>query len=397
MNRPFRSLALAPALVAVLIAGTAGASGAGNPPAPSQPVSEDLHPDAEAYAQDFAVSLEEASQRLHAQNASGPIRTEIANVAPDRLVGVRLEHGDELKIVARFTGSEPIDLPSSISASDIPVEVVTGYRHTAEEVNRAITAIIPELVGIDGIYYDEVADVIALDVSQNDLATSALSPVTAVAEKLDIPVRIDRHDSSTAESSRGGLFLSDGCTSGFTVRNPSNARGFITAAHCDNVQSYRLYTGSSFYATTFRYAAYTGYQDVQWHSLTGHTVSNLFYGQSTVAATRAYSYVLRGNQAGDYVCRRGKTTGYSCGNVNSVSYSPGNICGGPCGATWVRVAGPSLRCYDGDSGGPVFSGTAAYGITKGDASNGTGTANCDFAFHMPIEYALSIGISLLTS
>ena len=58
------------------------------------------------------------------------------------------------------------------------------------------------------------------------------------------------------------------------------------------------------------------------------------------------------------------------------------LCGGPCSPTWVTVQGPS--CIPGDSGGPVFSGTIAFGIAKG--INRTSAGRCLFYYYMSTDY-----------
>jgi hypothetical protein len=57
---------------------------------------------------------------------------------------------------------------------------------------------------------------------------------------------------------------------------------------------------------------------------------------------------------------------------------------------WVTVRGPS--CRNGDSGGPVFTGTTALGIVKG--GNYAGNGRCNFYYYMSTDY-LPPGWSLL--
>jgi hypothetical protein len=75
---------------------------------------------------------------------------------------------------------------------------------------------------------------------------------------------------------------------------------------------------------------------------------------------------------GDYVCHWGATSGRSCGTIQTIHGDPGDICGkfkdgcgkfkdGDCAAVWVEVSGGDFVCPPGDSGGPVFSGSTAYG------------------------------------
>jgi hypothetical protein len=69
--------------------------------------------------------------------------------------------------------------------------------------------------------------------------------------------------------------------------------------------------------------------------------------------------------------------------VELLDFAPaGELCGGACLPTWVTVAGPS--CKGGDSGGPVFSGTAAFGVVKGASYRRDGS--CAFYFYMSLDY-----------
>jgi hypothetical protein len=70
---------------------------------------------------------------------------------------------------------------------------------------------------------------------------------------------------------------------------------------------------------------------------------------------------------------------------------PGALCGGACAPTWVTVR--TRDCRSGDSGGPVFSGDVAFGITKG--GSGGRTARCNFYFYMSTDF-LPAGWRLLT-
>jgi hypothetical protein len=88
-------------------------------------------------------------------------------------------------------------------------------------------------------------------------------------------------------------------------------------------------------------------------------------------------------RAGDFVCHRGERTGYTCGEVELIDFAPpGDLCGGPCAASWVTVAGPG--CGGGDSGGPVFAGDTAFGIMKGGTWERNG--RCAFYYYMSLDY-----------
>lgn len=184
---------------------------------------------------------------------------------------------------------------------------------------------------------------------------------------------------------------------GFTVKNSSGTRGFLTAGHCGNTQTYyesATISYSSNYQTEIRDAD----QDVQWHTTPTHSVYAQFYAYSdlrTVTDTEPRS----AQAVGDYVCHRGKATGYSCGNIESTNYQPTwtNACPGTtCSSVWIKVSGSSLECYPGDSGGPWFNAYTAYGIYKGQSSTGTTAADCNWAVYMAINYVSGLGVSVLT-
>ncbi|WP_166354300.1 hypothetical protein [Phytoactinopolyspora limicola] len=360
----------------------------------------DLHAAAESYASDYDVSVTEALRRLQAQEAADDTWNKLAALAPERLVSIRLEHSeDDIALVARFTGNNEIDVPDEIIVdSPIKIGTVHGYHRRADDVNRDLATMLPDIFeshpDLDGIYYDETIETLILEYS-GPRTLDHESSVNDISRKTGLPTAIESYADPTENGNRGGLSLTS-CTSGFTVRNPAGTRGFLTAGHCSRSQSYQLFGSSTWHSTTFRSELFNGYADVQWHSISGRTVFPSFFMSSTSTPTSLTGYTMRGNQGGKYVCHRGKATRYSCGTVNHTSYAPGNnICNGPCSNTYVRTAGSQLRCYRGDSGGPVALGGSAYGIYKGQSSSGTSASNCNFMFHMPIQYAFNLGISLL--
>ena len=232
-----------------------------------------------------------------------------------------------------------------------------------------------------------------LFMEQGDVTKEAIK--RDAKELLGLPVRVESVDAPVEDGhTRGGAHLSD-CTSGFVVRHPSTGtRGYITAGHCGNNQTYYEYGGVS-YSTPFIGEIRDADQDVQWHT-TSHIEFPHFYASSTTSHRSLQAQRNRNSQAvGGYVCHRGKTTGYSCGDIASKTFRPTytNACPGvTCAAVWIRVEGPSLKCFPGDSGGPWFIAYTAYGIYKGQSSSGTSAAGCNWAFYMAANY---FGIDLV--
>lgn len=66
-----------------------------------------------------------------------------------------------------------------------------------------------------------------------------------------------------------------------------------------------------------------------------------------------------------------------------------------CSSVWIKVSGPNLECNGGDSGGPWFNGSIAYGIYKGQSSTGSTAAACNYAFYMAINYITGMNVTVL--
>jgi hypothetical protein len=179
------------------------------------------------------------------------------------------------------------------------------------------------------------------------------------------------------------------------MHNDSGIKGFLTAAHCGNTQSYFGYNGQS-YATTFKAELNTARKDMQWHSTASGEFAE-FYANSTTARRQVTSATGWADQAeGSVACHRGQTTGYSCGTITDKTFQT-STCNGnnPCEFTWVRVEGGALACSGGDSGGPWFLGNSAYGIHHSGASAGTAPGQCNFAVFSPIDFKTDLGLSIL--
>ena len=72
---------------------------------------------------------------------------------------------------------------------------------------------------------------------------------------------------------------------------------------------------------------------------------------------------------GDPVCKYGRTTGYTCGTIESKTYDPDGS-ETQFAATFIYVDGGDVNLSEpGDSGGPWFYGTSAYGIHHGGLGN----------------------------
>jgi hypothetical protein len=359
-----------------------------------------LRDSARAYSDDFGVSVEEATRRLRLQGELEDTLAALAEELRGRFAGAWIEHEPRLRGVVRLTG-QGIELPaearSLVERTGSPIDFVAGADATVDELVERLGSVLARLKSrsesLVGAEVDVRTGEIVLFVERDVTAEEAIGQ--SAKELLQAPVRVESVDAPVGDGhTRGGAHLSN-CTSGFVVRHPSTGtRGYITAGHCPNDQTYFEYGGAS-YSTVFIDEIRDADQDVQWHT-TSHIEFPHFYASSTTSFRPLQAQRNRNSQSvGGYVCHRGKTTGYSCGNIVSKTFQPtyNNACPGvTCASVWVRVEGPSLKCFPGDSGGPWFLVYTAYGIYKGQASSGTTADGCDWAFYMAANY---FGIALV--
>jgi streptogrisin D len=174
------------------------------------------------------------------------------------------------------------------------------------------------------------------------------------------------------------------CSLGFNVRSPAGAYYFLTAGHCGNLASTwyadsshtavaGMRWGTSFPGNDFALIRYTS-------ALAHPGMVNLYgaYGQITRAANA---------RLGEAVYRSGSTSGVHSGRVTAlnvtVHYPEGTVGG---------LIQTNICAEGGDSGGPLFDGTTALGLTSG------GNGNCrsgGTTFYQPVTEALSVyGVSV---
>jgi hypothetical protein len=377
-------------------------------PASSRPQDriEALAQDAAEYARAYAVTLPEAMRRLTAQEESVAATDRVAALFQDRLAGISVEHVPVYRIVVLLTGTAPV--PDEIVAAGgmaVPIVFRTGATATRAQVLAAINEyrdfILSALPAPAGLGLDPRSGELVVRIKAPRLGHDETALLTAdLTQMTGVPVRIDRLDRTDADMAATGGARVEGvsavtggraaCTTGFVVADATRT-GVLTAAHCP----YSLtFIDKGGVRTPLEFAGAWGarYQDVQ-VQVSAEPLRPLFYADTSKSLARPVtSWRNRtSTRAGDIVCHRGEKTGYSCAEVEMIDYAPpGSLCGGPCDPVWVTVAGPA--CKAGDSGGPVFNGTVAFGILKGGSYRRDG--GCDFYYYMSTDY-LPTGWSLL--
>ncbi len=227
-------------------------------------------------------------------------------------------------------------------------------------------------------------------VSVDETVTGArLAQVTAVAKRFGDAARVEHVAGSFSMRIRGGDAIYGGqyrCSLGFNVRSSSGTYYFLTAGHCGNLASswyadsgHTVFLGSraasSFPGNDFAIIRYST-------SFTNHPGSiNLYNGTTQDITTAGNAFV------GETVRRSGSTTHVHSGTVTAlnatVTYPQGTVTG---------LIKTTVCAEGGDSGGPLFAGSTALGLTSG------GSGNCTFGgttFFQPVTEPLSVyGVSV---
>jgi hypothetical protein len=279
----------------------------------------------------------------------------------------------------------------------VPIVFRTSAKATREQAVAAMRKHLidfrAELPGARGAGYDQRTGEVVLLVPSADAERFGIDAIRARAEAVSgVPVRVVVNDLLEQNLSVDGGGRVEGlntltnrrnmCTTAFVVTN-GQTTAITTAAHCPDELTYVDRDGST---VTLPLIGSWGlaYRDVQING-SPDSPEPLFYANRGAGSLRRLtSWRNRDStRAGDFVCHYGESSGYSCAEVALTDYAPpGALCGGPCEPTWVTVRGPT--CVPGDSGGPVFLGSVAFGIAKG--VNHSASGGCNFYYYMSTDY-----------
>jgi len=252
---------------------------------------------------------------------------------------------------------------------------------------RAVTRTLGDKVSTAGTAW-------AVDPASNEVVVSldstvsrkATARITKLARSFDDLASVERIAGKLSTTLSGGEAIYTGggrCSLGFNVVSGSTYY-FLTAGHCTNI-------GSTWYA------------DAGHTSPIGNTAGSSFPGndygivQYTTSPGAGNVYLYNGSHqeissagnafVGQSVTRSGSTTGVHGGTVQAlnatVNYAEGSVSG------LIRT---NVCAEPGDSGGSLFSGSAAIGLTSG------GSGNCSSGgttYFQPVTEALSVyGVSI---
>ncbi|GAA1639388.1 S1 family peptidase [Kribbella alba] len=252
----------------------------------------------------------------------------------------------------------------------------------------AITATLSKDASIPGTAWATSPDG-RIIVSYDDTVTgSKMAALTGVTKQFGSRITLEKIPGKLTKYISGGDAIYGGqyrCSLGFNVRSGTTYY-FLTAGHCGNIASswYSNSSKTTLLGTTFG-SSFPGndYAIVKYStSYTNHPGTVDLYNGSTQDITSA------GNASvGQAVKRSGSTTGVHSGTVTAtnatVNYAEGSVSG------LIRT---NVCAEGGDSGGALFAGTIALGLTSG------GSGNCSSGgttYFQPVTEALSrYGVSV---
>jgi hypothetical protein len=244
------------------------------------------------------------------------------------------------------------------------------------QLNDIVTTFDPGVAGT-AWSIDIAANQVVVDVDST-VTGEALATVNAAVANADGAARLQQVEGQFRNLISGGDAIYGGqyrCSLGFNVRS-ENTNYFLTAGHCTNEAAEWFAdsghdtklgdrTGTSFPGNDYGIVRYTN---------TSITVSGTAGAQDIASAGEAY--------VGELVRRRGSTTGTRSGMVTGLNATV-HYTGG---ATVTGMIRTNVCAEPGDSGGPLYDGPIALGLTSGGSGDCTvgGTT-----FYQPVTEALT--------
>lgn len=347
------------------------------------------------YAEAMRIGTFEATQRMEAERAAGKLSARLQVERPETFAGLYIEHTPEFKIVVRFTG----DASTQLSAYTKDRLYIAEAAPRSLEVLRATQQEVASQLNKAGIEF-----AISLDLKSSTVDVFVRDPETTQVKIAKLLAAVDfirlketvgfiEPTSSVAGGRRLEGDQQQLCTSGFNVvETATRELGLATAGHCDD----NNYQRSPSARILFKAERNKGSYDVQWGAQRRGGVlfsqsNEIIVAGETLPITDEASLI--DTVSGASVCKYGVTTGLTCGTIKETEFLAnwkGEV------GTFVQVvsADGSPMTVGGDSGGPVYAGSTAYGLVHGRGVEGSEWVN-DLIF-MPIERMSTLGVTTLT-
>jgi hypothetical protein len=349
------------------------------PPQIDDAISDTELEDLATIAEQNEMSLEAAIDRYAWNDNFALMVAAVRDAAPNAFAGAEIVDAGHAWVGfadgAPRTASDLIDIFRE-SHPAVAVEIRTTLSFTEAELERAITTIHYAVFDAEGVHsastsFDSHARritttaVISGDASASldDLRNSAVQKLRegsleGILDRLEFSlvlsfapslIRRDAHAGGEILRHQGAL----ACTSAFTVQKQGSAtRGPSTVGHCPD----QLSDDSA--SLTFK-GDYEGqWGDFQWHTGPQTNPDDFYSGDFGATETNLRDVAGVGLAVpGQGLCRNGASTHKHCKDVWKTNVCADNLC------HLVQMNGYSSA--GGDSGGPVYFSSTAYGLHVG--------------------------------
>jgi len=362
------------ALVAAPAAGSAAPAPAGAAWHPAQVAS---------LAQQAGISRSDATRRLDAQGAQTGLADRLTRTLGARAAGAYVDAASGALVVNVLDASTATQARAAGATS----RLVARSLRRLERIKGALDAVKRAPTGASW----------SVDVPSNSVLVSVpmgSSPTTAAflarARSYGGAVRVERTAAVQTHAFYGGQAILRGgsrCSAGFNTRSGSGRNYVLTAGHCTNLGgTWRTSGGQTIgpvAASSFPGNDY-GAIRISDPAALDPRGGVLYFGafRDITGASRV--------PVGSSACKTGSTTGTTCGTVQAynvtVNYAEGTVFG---------LTRTNICTQPGDSGGALFAGSLAQGITSGGTIGGCNQAGFR-SFFQPAEEPLSVyGLTLL--
>ncbi|MEV6129573.1 S1 family peptidase [Streptomyces violaceusniger] len=292
-------------------------------------------------------------------------------------------HGKQARRIALIAATSALVAGAALAAPAAYAGSDGTRTFSAAEAKSASNAVLEADVAGTAWYVDKATNKLKVT-ADSTVSQSEIAKIKNAAGASADAIEVKRTSGKIQKLISGGdAIYADSwrCSLGFNVRNSSGANYFVTAGHCTDgagnwwsnsghSTTIGPTSGSSFPTNDYGLVRYSG-------SVTP---------QGTVGSQDITS--AANPTVGQTVTRRGSTTGIHSGRVTAlnatVNYGNGDIVYGMIQTT--------VCAEPGDSGGPLYAGSTALGLTSGGSGNCTSGGT---TFFQPVVEALNAyGVSV---
>jgi hypothetical protein len=334
----------------------------------------------EALVDDLGISADEAKERLEAQPEQTALARRLSDQLGARAAGTWIDEATgELRVnVLDAAAARQVE-----AAGAAPKRVDTSLDRLERAEAELARGSIPEGAALT---VDVPANALVLNIPRGSNAAGFI----ADAKALGVPVRVERVAAAVVPQAfyggqeiRGSGWL---CSAGFIAAS-GNTQYVVTAGHCTELSP--TWTTSS--GQTIGPAA-------------GSSFPGNDYGRiqiSNPSALQPVGAVINGGgitditsvgrpPVGSTVCKTGRTTATTCGQIQAYNVTVNYQGSG----TVSQLIQTNLCTQGGDSGGALFAGSTAVGITSGGLDAPCSTPGF-VSFFQPVDEALgAYGLTL---